>query len=207
MADLPAPSFEDVPKINPQAGQQQVPGPPAGIGYAPKGVQIADAFVQTLQGLRQGYINNQMKKFNNIQDSASIAKSQYDAQNVLLDQYAKAVAAGQMDPNDPRITAAKQAAAQSKAVMDERRQQLQDLFGKPGKAKPGQEGQETAHSKLGKALTQAFDTVRDATGRIIHPNPFSTPPLSTPQFNPNSPGPVPAPPAPMGIDRGSSGVS
>ena len=198
---LPVPQFQDVPEIkSPAAGQNPVPAPPAGIGYAGKGTQVADAFLNTLNGLRTAYTNTKMKEFNAIQNSASLAKSQYDAQMAQLDSYAKQIAAGAMASNDPRVQAATQARDQAKAVMDERREQLQQLFGKPAKAKPGQEGQETPHSKLGKALTQAFDTVRDATGKIIHPNPFATPPLTgTPPFNPSAPVPT-APNVAVGAD-------
>ena len=192
--ELPTTEFPQAPVIQgmqpANAGNANPSPPPGGIGYANRGVQATDAFVEALKGIQAAHAKKSMQQFNQVQQSAMVAKMKYDAAVSHLQAYQQAVADKTMQSNDPRIAAAKQAAQDADTELAGRTQKLGDLIagGKAGGKNKPQDGQLDHRGNLDKALYKAAHTV-SSIGTALSGNPKPLAPIqkSTPPLVPATP--------------------
>jgi hypothetical protein len=168
----------------PQAmGNPQPPSVPAGIGLAGSKTRAVGSFMAALQGLRFGFAQQQVKKYDQVQSQYMLARSQWEASTLQIDNLTKQ-GVGQQDP---RMQAAIAAETQAQESMRETYGELMGMMG--GGKKGGKKGESGATGQPGGGNEDTFKKIGSMLQALLLPQRAKLPTQNTWPAN------VPPPPA------------
>lgn len=158
-------------------GQEELAGNPStlgprspsasGLGTAGKGVRTADLALKALQGVRQGYQDAQLKKYDQVQTAYMLAQTRYNNAKAGIDEMTKQG----IGKGDPRFDAAATEIATAQNEMQGRIDQIHALvtgqkMGKAGKQGGAGKGAEQGKEGAGDKFRQYLHKFLGGTGTL-----------------------------------------